>query len=172
MIPRETRTARNKSLRDLVHERFRLLEPRVREIVGCAALLGYRPDVAVLVACCGATPDVAIDALERACDLELVVAESRPPARYRFRHALTQAAIREALGAQGELELHARIASALEGLSDAGSRVEQLAFHWYSAGDMVKAQIYNLRAAREAMRLGAEDDAARFLERAHGRRTR
>lgn len=149
-----------------------MLEPGVRKIVGCAALLGYRPDVAVLVACCEATPDVAIDALERACDLELVVAESRSPARYRFRHALTQAAIREALGAQGQREMHARIASALEGLSDAGSRVEQLAFHWHSAGDTVKAQMYNERAAREAMRLGAEDDAARFLERAQERRAR
>jgi hypothetical protein len=140
----------------------------VRDIIGCAALLGYRPDVSVLVACSDAAPDVTIDALERACDLELVVAESRPPARYRFRHALTQAAIREALGAQIERELHARIARALEGLPDARSRVEQLAFHWYSAGDPVKSRIYNERAALEAMRLGAEDDAARFFERAQG----
>lgn len=156
MIPRDTRAARSQSLRDLVGERFHLLEPHVREIIGCAALLGYRPEVAVLAACSDAAPDATIDALERACDLELVVAESRPPARYRFRHALTQAAIREAVGEQTERELHARIASALEGLPDACARVEQLAFHWQSAGDPVKAQIYNERAAREAKRLGVE----------------
>jgi predicted ATPase len=136
------------SLRDLVGERFRSLDPRTRDIIGTAALLGYHPDVDTLIACFESDCDV-IDALSHACDLGLVVAESGQPVAYRFRHALTQAAIRDALGADYERTLHARIASTLERLPDAITHIEQLAHHWLAAGDVVKARLYNDRVKAE-----------------------
>lgn len=135
-------------------DRFRSLDPGAQAIVGCAALIGYRPDIALLLACSDEPISSTIAAMERACALDLLVVESRSPATYRFRHALTQSAIREALGAPKERLLHARIAAAVEGFPDALSRVEQLAYHWSKAEEPAKAGEYAARAAREAKRFG------------------
>jgi predicted ATPase len=162
---RNARAAATHSLSRLVCDRLGLLEPDGRTIVGLAALLGYRPDLGVLIACTGDEAATS-DALRRACELDLLVLEEREPPRYRFRHALTQAAIREALSESTKRALHARIAAALERSPDASEYVERLAHHWSSAGDPAKARFYNERAAEEARRLGSDGDAAAFCARA------
>ncbi len=131
-----------------------------------AALLGYRLDMAVLAACGQALPEAVLAALEQARGLDLTVVDARTPAVYRFRHALTREAIREALEPDARRSLHALIAARLETLPDAALRSEQLAHHWLAAGDAAKASRYWERAAECARRLGAHVDAAIFADRA------
>jgi predicted ATPase len=133
MRPRHVHAARQ-CLQDLVEQRLHLLEDRDKYVVQCAALLGYRVDANLLAACVGWSLAATLAVLRRAEKLDLVVSEQGARVRYRFRHALTQAAIRSALPTRTERALHAAIARALEGLPDAGARVEQLAHHWFSAG--------------------------------------
>jgi predicted ATPase len=92
--------------------------------------------------------------------------ESRTPPAYRFRHALTQAALRDALGPETRRSLHARIARRLEELADADDRTEQLAYHWLGAGEAERASLYWQRAAERAVHLGADGDARTFVSRA------
>jgi hypothetical protein len=148
--------AERPALRDLVDERLLLLESDARTLVRCAALIGYRLNPRMLATCAGATLDATIEALRRASELDLVVAE--PAGEYRFRHALTRAAICDGLGEDQKRSLHAAIATALEHLPDAFVRTEQLAHHWWSAGDGIKAAAYGRLAAEQAHRLGADDD--------------
>jgi predicted ATPase len=114
-------------------ERFRLLDPGAQRIVACAALIGARPDLPLLVACGDEPLESTIAAMERAGVLDLVVVESRVPPLFRFRHALTRSAIAESLGSAQARLLHGRIAAALEELPDSLSRLDQIAHHWAQA---------------------------------------
>jgi predicted ATPase len=138
----------------LIAERFRALDRPARAILARAALLGYRPDFALLVACGDDDPVAALDALEAACDLDLVVRESRIPPAYRFRHALVQEAIRNLVGADEARAAHLAIARSLETFSDTSAHLEELAHHWSEAGDAGKSAAYRARAAQDARRLG------------------
>src|SRR5690242_5505663 len=116
-----------------VVERFRLLDPGAQRVVACAALIGARPDLRLLVACGDEPMESTIAAMERACVLDLVVAESRTPHVFRFRHALTRSAIVESLGAAQARRFHGRIAVALEESPDSLSRLDEIAHHWARA---------------------------------------
>jgi predicted ATPase len=153
------------SLGELVDERLALLEPDVRNVVSYAALLGYRFEAWLVAACAGRSRQRVRAALERTRELDLIVREAGAPARYRFRHALIQAAVRESLTAERRRAEHARIASALEALPDARRRVEQLAHHWSAAGHAGKASLYCERAAQDALLLGSLGDAAAWRAR-------
>jgi predicted ATPase len=169
---RHARGTTSRSMPELVGERLGLLEPQARAIVALAALIGYRPDLDLLTACSDAGADATADALQSACHLDLLVRERLAGPRYRFRHALTRAAISDALSPSLRRALHARIAATLERLPTASSRVEELAHHWSAAGDAARARVYNERAAEEALRIGADGDAAQFSRRARCEATR
>jgi len=139
---------------DLIVERYRALDGPVRATLARAALLGYRPDFAILVACGDDDPVATFDALEAACDLDLVIRESRNPPVYRFRHALVQEAIRNAVDADEARATHLAIAKNLENRSDTSAHLEELAYHWSEAGDARRSAAYRLRAAQDARRLG------------------
>jgi predicted ATPase len=142
------------SLSDLVGARFLMLNAEARTIVGCAALLGYRFDVPVLAASAGVTVQRALAALRRAQSLDLIVADPGALPRYRFRHDLTRAAVRQRLDPQRQNALHAMIAAALEASPDAALHNEQLAHHWAAAGNAERAAFHLERALHEARLLG------------------
>jgi len=164
MRPRHVHAAARQSVQDLVEERLHLLEPAAGAIVTCAALLGYRIDAKVLALCAGAGIEATLEALRRACDFDLVITEAEEPNRYRFRHALTQAAIRDAVVAGTKRELHAGIARVLERLPDAVDRVEQISYHWSAAGNGAPASASNRQAAEHALCLGSARIAAEFSQ--------
>jgi predicted ATPase len=163
---RHARGPSSRSMQGLVGERLRLLEPQARMIVCLAALIGYRPDLDVLLVCSDASAATTARALRSACDLDLLVRERLGRPRFRFRHALTRAAVIEALSANLRRTMHAKIAVTMETLPTALSRVEELAHHWSAAGQPERARLYNERAAEEARRIGADGDAAEFSQRA------
>jgi predicted ATPase len=139
---------------DLIAERLQALDRRARATVERAALLGYRPDFAILVASGDADPVAAVGALEAACSLDLMVRESWDPPSYRFRHALVQDAIRNAIDADEARAVHVAIAKQLERSADASARLEELAYHWSEGGDAGRSAEYRARAAQDARRLG------------------
>ena len=139
---------------ELIAERFHLLDDVAQAILGCAAALGYRPDLALLAACANRPVRVVADALEQARRLDIVVRESSRSRAYRFRHALVQDAVCRALGPESTRSAHALIAAALEKASDRSDRLEALAFHWSAAGDGVRSRAYAELAAQEARRFG------------------
>jgi predicted ATPase len=148
------------SLRELVAERLAQVGPEARDAASCAALLGYRFEGSLVGACAGLSRARASEAFACMRNLDLIVREPGVPARYRFRHALIQAAVCDALPVERRRTLHARIAAVLEALPDAGRRVEQLAYHWSAAGVESKAAHYCERAAQAALLLGSPGDAA------------
>ena len=137
-------------LQALIAERLQRLSSGAQRLIGCAALLGYRIDAALLAQCAGATFEATLAALRAACELDLISAETRLAAQYRFRHALTQAAIANTLGDQQKRNMHAEIARALELVPDADARLEQLAHHWSLAGKGAKAAAYRRRSGEDA----------------------
>ena len=139
---------------DLIAERFRALDERARATLACAALLGYRPDFALLVACVDEDPAATLDALEAASDLDLVVRVAWDPPAYRFRHALIRDAVRKTLDPEAARAVHRVIAAKIETLADASGRLEEIAYHWSRAGDTARSAAYRARAVQDAGRLG------------------
>jgi predicted ATPase len=139
---------------ELIVERFHLLDAAARAILGYAALLGYRPDLELLTACADVSRREVRHTLERAKSLDLVVRASHKPLAYRFRHALVQDAIRNALDPESARSAHAKIAGALERMPNRSDLFESLAFHWSAAGDDVRGDAYRELATQCARRLG------------------
>jgi DNA-binding CsgD family transcriptional regulator/tetratricopeptide (TPR) repeat protein len=90
--------------------------------------------------------------------------------RYAFRHALLREAMHEDLLPGEDVELHLRLARALERRADAGQddldTVVEIAHHFAAAGEQAEALGAAVRAADEAERLRAPAEALAQLERA------
>jgi len=90
--------------------------------------------------------------------------------RYAFRHALLREAMHEDLLPGEDVELHLRLARALERRADAGQddldTVVEIAHHFAAAGEQAEALVAALRAADAAERLRAPAEALAQLERA------
>lgn len=138
----------------LIAERFHLLDNETQAILGCAALLGYRPSLTLLAACTGVPMRAATEALEQARCLDLVVRETGNPTTYRFRHALIQDAIRQVIGLESARWTHALIAKTLEEMPNRSEHLEALVYHWSAAGDDARASTYRELAVEDARRLG------------------
>lgn len=160
-------------LRDILDARIGDLPPEARRILDVAATIGRTAHHALLAAV-GA--DVAGDlrvALRTVVDHQLLVPE--PDGRYRFRHALVQEAVHDALLPGERIELHRAVAEALArepALASGGAEhVEaELAHHWEQAGDRERAYRSALRAADHARGLPAFPEALAQYERALGLR--
>ena len=90
--------------------------------------------------------------------------------RYAFRHALLREAMHEDLLPGEDVELHLRLARALERRADAGQddldTVVEVAHHFAAAGEQSEALAAAVRAADAAERLRAPAEALAQLERA------
>ncbi len=139
-----------------------------RAVVMHASVIGRRFDFAVLVeAADGPERDVRL-ALERACSLDLLVAEADPRDAYAFRHALTRDIIYTELLTLAVRPIHRRIARALERAPapHRATRLEQLAYHSWAAGDVRRCVKYNELAGDGAAAIQALDDARSYYSRA------
>lgn len=86
---------------------------------------------------------------------------------FAFRHALQRDAFGARIGAHRRTLIHAQLGARLERAYDARAHelAVSLARHFEEAGQGEKAAAYLLEAANVANRLGAAEDAARFLRR-------
>jgi DNA-binding CsgD family transcriptional regulator len=152
------------TVRAALMERLRPLEAGERRILAQAAVIGRRFDVGLLAETLGSTIETILPTLRRARDFQLVEEESA--ATFSFRHALTREAIYGDFLAAQVRPLHRKIALVLEQQPAERRSVESLAYHWWAAGDRLRAAQYNELAGDAAGRVFAHDDAIAYYERA------
>jgi predicted ATPase len=153
------------ALRTSVLERVRQLDRRARTILLCASVIGRRFDVRVLTATVARAPGDIRAALECACVLQLLE-EDDDGEQFLFRHALTRDILYAELLAVRTRPLHRRIARALETTSDCP--LEDLAYHWWAAGDRRRGFRANERAGDRAAEVHANGVALVHYNRALG----
>ena len=142
------------SARDVVLARAARLEPRARETLEAAALIGATIDDRLL------RHVVAEPALAEVVSSGLVA--DHPVLR--FRHEIARQAIERAVSPARRSGLHARI---LQGLRDLGCDDDaRLAFHAEEAGDGPAALEHAASAGRRARMLASHREAAGQFERA------
>jgi predicted ATPase len=140
------------AIRASVLDRVRQLDRRARTILLCASVIGRRFDIGVLTMTAGrASADIRA-ALECACTLQLLEADGGGE-RFVFRHALTRDVLYAELLAARTRPLHRRIARALEMTS--GAPIEDIAYHWWAAGDRRRGFRANERAGDRAAEIHA-----------------
>ena len=144
------------AVRTTVLERIRQLDRAQRAIVMRASVIGRRFDVEILLATAACSEARVRAALERACALQLIVADQAGDGRYAFRHALTRDIVYAEFLAVRVKPLHRKIARMLErSLRTRGGVLEDLAYHSWAAGDAKRALRYNELAGDSAVALHA-----------------
>jgi predicted ATPase len=132
-----------------------------------AAAIGREFDSDLLAESSGSPPARVRAALRAACALQLIEPADGVRGRFRFRHALTRDAVYGELIASRLRPLHREIASALERLaSRRGTGLEELAYHWWAAGDPDRGAFYNEAAGDRAAAVHALDEALCAYRRA------
>src|SRR5215211_6231394 len=151
------------SLRWVVGQRLARLGGPVEHVLGMAAVIGYRADLALL----GRVADVGHDSLLAALDTAVAarLLEERPGGGYAFHHPIVRDLLYRRLPAGERARAHRRVAEALEDLAGDGS-LGELADHFALAGAPLAG-----RAVDYARRAGEEAFAGRrFEEAAHRHR--
>ena len=152
------------TVRATLLDRLRPFDEDERRVVRQAAVIGRTFGLELLATTLDAEPAALLPTLRRARDFQLV--EELSPALFRFRHGLTREAIYgDFLGAEVR-PLHRGIARVLEETPEEQRTLEDLAYHWWAAGDDACAAHYNQLAGDAAGRVHAHEDAIAFYERA------
>jgi tetratricopeptide (TPR) repeat protein len=140
------------------------------------AVIGREFDVAVLSPLAGLDPSAVVEALADARLAALVREVKGAPGRFTFVHALIRHTIYDDLGPARRVELHRRVAEALESLEAGDAYLTDLAHHWVAASPAIgiqadavaKAARYAEQAGRRAMASLAYEEAAHHFEDALG----
>ncbi len=159
------------SVREVIGARVGRLGAVAGQVLALAAVIGRDFDTDLLARAAGISDDALLDILDDAADTALVRELPPAPGRYIFAHALIQHALYEALGPTRRARAHRQVAEALEGLCGGrpGSRVGELARHWFNAAqpkDLAKALDYSRQAADAALNALAPGDALRYYAQA------
>ncbi len=152
------------TLRELVLARIRSLDDEDQHALVHAAVLGREFDAALLSRIVGRHVEEVRETLRRARTLRLIVERRGETVTYAFRHELMREALCSELLAEERRALHAAVAAQLEALHP--ERVEELAYHTWSAWDADNCFTYNVAAGDRAAALYAFSDAAVLYERA------
>jgi predicted ATPase len=154
-------------LRSALLGRLEPFHAKDRALLRQAAVIGPSFDIAVLAATSGRAVTEIRPALERACELQLLEPDPGSDGRYSFRHALTREAIYSEMLAHHLRPLHRAIGSVLEGASGGTQEaVDELAHHWWAAGDRKRGSRYCEEAGDRARALHAEEQALVYYGRA------
>ena len=159
------------SLRDLLLVRIERLSEPARQLLALVATAGRAVDERLLAAV-GIVPDAEFaPALREALAQQVLVARGDGGA-YAFRHALVSEAVYRDLLAGERTTLHLALARTLadhpELAASAIGVSGELAHHWYSAGDLVRALEASVQAGVDSDRAFAFAETLRHCERALG----
>ena len=174
------------SVKEAIGRRLtRLSDPTV-DALRTAAALGKIFPFRELAAVSAADEDALLDALDEATAAQLIRANSGSPGassaggddNFAFTHDKIREVLYEELNPIRRRRLHQRIGEALEKTYDASVsegeaagpgaelHAQDLAHHFMQAGDLPRSLAYALRAARNATRVFALDEALKFLDQA------
>jgi DNA-binding CsgD family transcriptional regulator len=155
-----------RSVRDAVQRRAERLSAPAARLLRLAAVAGHRFDFALLQALTGLGDEQLLDLVKELTAAQLVAETSSD--RFAFRHALTRQAVYGHMLATERTRLHRWIAEALDRLGGGApdTRIGELAYHAYEAGDWPRALAYARRAGERAQALDAPREAAEQFTRA------
>ncbi len=155
------------TLRALLGSRIDALSPDSRTVLRVASVIGMSFRESVL----DDVLDERVEATlyERLAEAAMIV-PSDATGGWRFCHPLIHDAAYASLLATDRRALHARVADRIEARIPAGS-IGAIARHRAAAGDGVRAVPLLVRAADSALAMGAEAEAAGYLEMAAGLET-
>ncbi len=167
-----TRGSVPNSVREVMRSRLQSLDPSVRHIAEIIAVAG-RVEVPILQMAASTTPAEVITALESLVEAGLIIELPGPRTTYQFTHSLLQDAVNEVMTAVTRATTHLMLAEALEQRhgSDLRPVLADVARHFCAAatiGPADRAVEYCLRAAEQARRLAAYDEATLHLDTALG----
>ena len=159
------------SVRDVVGQRVRRLGPHAQPVLTAGAVAGREFDCAVVARAIDGDDDEVLDVLEEAMAAGLIAEVPESADRFTFTHALVQHTLYSDLSDSRRARMHRRVATAIEELvGDApGSRVGELAKHWFAAvrpAELERAIGYALKAGERALGASAPEEAARWFARA------
>jgi len=143
-----------------LRDRLRPLAPGDRDVLMRAAAVGREFDVDLVSQIALGGEERIREVFRRACRLQLVEPVEGCDDRFRFRHALTRDAVYGALVCEQLRPLHRDIGVALERLGRRrATAVEELAYHWWAAGDARRGVRYNEDAGDRASAVHAVAEA-------------
>ncbi len=158
-------------VRALVDRRRERLTVHADQVIKAAATLGRELTVDALAGICLLSKEVTLEALEEALATRLLIEDYQQVDRYLFPHALVRNAVYGTIPVAERLQLHRRVAEALEGAAIPGSiwRSADIAHHYLEAaplGLQRKAAAHAERAGHDAASRFAFAEAARWYEQA------
>ena len=156
-----------RGVRSVIDRRLARLPEPAGQAVRLAAVIGEEFALADVAAACEVSDEALADTLDAAFITGLVE-EAGDPGTFRFGHALVREAVVAGVSSTRRALLHRRISEVLEAQSD-DRRLAELARHLVDAAPLVdatKAATCALRAAEQATRSLAYEDAAELLARA------
>jgi predicted ATPase len=160
-----SRVAVSEALRSAMLGRLRSLARNERAILMRVSAIGRDFDFRIAVAAARCAEPTVRCALERARDLQILVALETD--RYGFRHALTREIVYGELLSGQIRPLHRRIARTLEAAFESGEPVlEALAYHAWTGGFTQRGIRYNELAGDNAVAVHARKDARNYYSRA------
>jgi DNA-binding CsgD family transcriptional regulator len=170
----EPRHTLPESLRSLLHERLRRLDPADVRLLEIAALIGRRFKAAFLARIAERDVSSLQPFLRTAIDEHFLIEDPDDPGCFSFRHALTRDTILDGMLAMDARALHLVIAQQIEREPDRDERIVELAEHYWRAaafaecaanaepaGDLAKARHAYAEAAglyERALACGASDE--------------
>jgi DNA-binding SARP family transcriptional activator/tetratricopeptide (TPR) repeat protein len=158
-------------VREVIGRRLRRLSEECVRVLTLASVAGREFGLDALTRVSELAPDELLGVLDEAVDARVVISVPDAPGRLRFAHALIRETLYDQLTTPRRVQLHRRVAEALEALYEWNPEphLAELAYHFFEAapgGDVEKASEYAERAGRRALTLVAYEEAARFFEQA------
>jgi eukaryotic-like serine/threonine-protein kinase len=160
-----------RGMREVVARRLDHLSENANRALRVASVIGRDFDLAILERVAGLPDDQLLDALDEARAAGVIEEARSAAGRYSFCHGLVQETLRASLAIAERVQLHRRIAEALERSHRPrpDSHLAELAYHFFEAlpgGDTAKAVDYACRAAERATAMLAYEQAADHYSRA------
>ena len=154
------------TLHAVIASRIDRLPPAAKECIQLAAVIGQRFSDRVLREAGGSRLADAVDALISADLVIEATPGERREGRYRFKHAVTQEVAYNTLLVRRRVELHRRVAAAMEKVhADQLPDFYPALAHHYLVGELQeKAAEFSWKAAQAALAIHAHLEALRFAE--------
>jgi class 3 adenylate cyclase/DNA-binding CsgD family transcriptional regulator len=157
------------SVRDVVGARLTRLSDPARRIIDLAALSGQRVDMQVLELAARLHPDELEAGAGELVAAGLLATMAENTLVYRFEHIIVRETVEAGISGRRRARLHLDLAEAIETAYEADRRpvLAELARHFAAArplGGHDKAIYYGRRAASQALRAAAYDEAAAHLD--------
>ncbi|HEY8869231.1 MAG TPA: AAA family ATPase [Candidatus Limnocylindrales bacterium] len=150
-------------VRAVIGRRLARLSRRCHDLLSTASVIGVEVPVDLLVRLESQPPETFIELLHEAAAVRILDPPLVPGRRWRFSHALIRDVLYADLAPLTRMRLHGLVGEALETLSGNGDPpLAELAKHFVEAGNATKAIEYAGRAAEQAMRIYAYEEAARL----------